>query len=111
MTLFAGASPHLHECTFDQAFKETHLGQAHLAGTGPKGMTCRLCVHFGVIGERGQVSSPGYYGKGNKTLAGTLKPGNCNAPMPGKANRRFPHGAKACSLFEPDQDPYPVAAS
>lgn len=110
MTLFTGANPHLHECDFDKAFKETHLGQAHLAGTGPSGATCRGCAHFGLKGGGG-VACPGYYGKSNKALAGTLKPGKCNAPMPGKANRRFPHTAKACSLFEPAQNPFPPASA
>lgn len=106
MTFFDGGSPHLHECKFDGPLKETHLGQARIAGTGPKGKTCLNCVHFGMKGKDGRIESPGYYGKGDKTRGGTLKTAKCNASIPHKANRRFPHSAKSCLLFAETQEPF-----
>lgn len=99
MTLATGGSPFLHDCDFDARIKRTHLGQAHFAGTGPEGKTCRECVHF---------SSGGYFSKSDRERAKTLKPGLCTAPMPGKARRKFPHTALSCSLFEQDPEPMPI---
>lgn len=31
----------------DHAIRRTFLGQAHIAGTGPAGKTCRECAFFG----------------------------------------------------------------
>lgn len=111
MTKFQGSSAHLHDCAFDPAFRDTHLGQAHLAGTGPAGKTCRECRFFGLVDTKngGGLVSPGYYAKSSKELANTLKNGKCGAPMPHKANRRFPHYAKSCRLFEQAASPFPVS--
>lgn len=103
MTLFKGGNPNLHDCKFDAALRATHIGQAHIAGTGPGGKTCRECRFFGVPGERGQIVSPGYYASGE--FANCLKQGRCFAPMTHKVKRRFPHHALACRLFEQDDNP------
>lgn len=99
MVYATGGNRFLHDCDFDEKIKRTHLGQAHYAGTGPAGKTCRECVHF---------LSPGYYSKSDRDRANTLKDGACRAPMSGKARRRFPHSAMSCLLFEQDPDPKPI---
>jgi hypothetical protein len=43
---FLEINPHLHACDFDAKFRSTYLGQAHLAGTGPAGKTCRECIYW-----------------------------------------------------------------
>jgi len=93
---------HLHRDETDAKFKMTHLGQAHIAGTGPKGMTCRDCALFGKKKD-GQLQNPGYY-----AATGLLKQSKCHSKMPGKSSRSFPHFAQACSLFEPSDAPWPV---
>lgn len=96
MTFAKAGSPFLHRCEFDAKIERTHLGQAHLAGTGPKGTTCRECAFF---------ASDGHYAKSDKKRAGVLKDGRCLAPQPGKAKRRFPHTAESCLLFEANPNP------
>ncbi|WP_391564585.1 hypothetical protein [Sinorhizobium meliloti] len=87
---------------------ETFLGQAHIAGTGPEGKTCRECIFWHVWKERkvagGGIekipADPGYFGKRHKKTPCELKKAKCNRPILNKANRLIPHTAKACRLFE-----------
>lgn len=45
MTLFPTAE-HLTRNEGHRHLEKTHLGQAHLAGTGPDNRTCRECKHW-----------------------------------------------------------------
>ncbi|MGE8110421.1 hypothetical protein [Erwinia amylovora] len=102
---------HMTSFPFDTLIKETHLGQAHLAGTGPKGTTCRECV-FWHKWERRKASvvpcAPGYFGKKHKTHPGELKTAYCNRPILNKATRLIPHHAKSCRLFEQSDTALPA---
>ena len=82
---------HLHQLPHDAAFGQTYKGQAHIAGSGPHGKTCRQCVYF---------TGKGYYTKNH-----CLKDGRCEYPIPGKAPKTFPHYAKACRFFEMSPTP------
>lgn len=95
-------TPHLTPAKHDAAIKQTFLGQAHIAGTGPAGTTCRECVFFHVKGK-----SPGHYAKRHPE-AFTLKRGYCNRPMLNKPWRKIPHYAGACRLFEQNENPPPI---
>jgi len=46
---FIQITEHLHACDFDERFRNTYLGQAHLAGTGPTNKTCRECRFWHVM--------------------------------------------------------------
>jgi hypothetical protein len=89
----------LHRDDTDLLATRTHMGQAHFAGTGPSGKTCRECVY--------------YDGKGRALLYyrvdGTLKAGYCHYNIPGKASGRFPHYAAACKMFEQSLYPWAIA--
>ena len=37
---------HLTAAPCDEALRQTYIGQAHIAGTGPIGATCRECRHW-----------------------------------------------------------------
>lgn len=101
MTLFTSNNA-LHMTEHDAKFQATHLGQAHLAGTGPKGKTCRECVFYGA----GLKVWPDYYEGGD--LKNCLKQAGCSNPIPHKSKRRFPHLAASCALFEQNDNPPPV---
>jgi hypothetical protein len=45
MTLLK-STPHLTTTDADRRIGQTHVGQAHFAGTGPDGAKCGACVHF-----------------------------------------------------------------
>jgi hypothetical protein len=86
---------------FDARIEQTYLGQAHIAGTGPPGTTCRQCVFWHAwkwtrasrLDERVRVpAKPGYSG-------GVLGRAMCNKPIINKARRRVPHYAPSCRLF------------
>ncbi|PLU83398.1 hypothetical protein BMJ22_05100 [Sinorhizobium medicae] len=103
---------------------ETYLGQAHIAGTGPDGKTCRECIFWHVWKSRKLAdgiksifwhvwksrklaegikkipADPGYFGKRHRKTPCELKNARCNRPILNKANRLIPHSAKACRLFE-----------
>ena len=70
---------------------KTIAGQAHFAGTGPAGMTCRQCVHWG------GKSSP------RRDDAGELMPRRCRqfSRMMQSLECRtgIPHGTAACRHF------------
>lgn len=101
-------SEHLTEAKCDSPIRDTFLGQAHIAGTGPKGRTCRECIWWRLIGKRRQagggivefVKAPAYFGKRHKDAPGELKKQRCTRPILNKANRLIPHHAKSCRLFE-----------
>lgn len=101
-------SEHMTEATFDSPIRQTFLGQAHIAGTGPEGTTCRECVWWQLIGHRRvagggheEVTKPAaYFGKRHKQTPCELKKQRCTKPILNKANRLIPHHAKSCRLFE-----------
>lgn len=90
------------------AIAATFLGQAHIAGTGPQGATCRECTFWCLIKHRKVADGvyeqytvpPGYFGKKHKTNPSELKKARCTRPILNKANRLIPHHASACRLFE-----------
>jgi len=47
----------------------THKDMAHWAGTGPEGVPCHMCVHYGYASECGKFVRAEYY----KVKAGQLK--------------------------------------
>lgn len=95
---------------------QTYLGQAHIAGTGPQGKTCRECVFWHIEkykkvadGEYERIAAePGYFGKGHKKNPSELKKAKCHRPILNKANRLIPHHALACRLFEENETPPPA---
>lgn len=97
-------TPHLTVGAFDSRIAGTYLGQAHIAGTGPEGTTCRMCVHWHAWRWKGRgdkavrvAVSPGY-------SKGELAKASCNKPIMNKARRRVPHFAPSCSFFVNNQD-------
>lgn len=84
---------------------QTYLGQAHIAGTGPEGKTCRECRWFGPPGYSGGVEK-GIYASCKS--GGKLRPQKCNRPIANKAPDRIPYDAKACRLFEQRDAPMPI---
>jgi hypothetical protein len=100
----------LHLNPGDAAYANTYKGMAHVAGTGPYGATRRTCKHWGTRpGISGEPDNPGYYSNSAKGNAGCLKEGYCNYPIPGKADRRFPHSAGACKFHSPTANPFPAS--
>lgn len=108
-------SAHMTAGDVHQPIAETYLGQAHIAGTGPDGKTCREC-RFWAIKKYRKISDgeyeecltyPGYFGKKHETHPLEIKKAKCNRPILNKANRLIPHSAKACRLFEPADNPPP----
>jgi len=89
----------------DEAVRRTFLGQAHIAGTGPAGKTCRECRfwHKWKWGEEGErvACAPGYRN-------GHIKPAWCTRPILNKARRLVPAKAAACRLFEPSENVPPA---
>lgn len=112
MTLFPMAE-HLTRNEGHRYLEKTHLGQAHLAGTGPDNRTCRECKHWYCTRKR----ADGFYERFHPYEGGDdgmmhLGPSKCNYPIAGKAHRRVPHSAEACRLFvaavdapEPSREP------
>lgn len=103
-------SDHLTAADFDHPIRETYLGQAHIAGTGPEGKTCRECTHWHKWkyskSANGYVPvSSGYFSKKHKTTPLEPKKAYCNRPILNKAKRLIPHAAKSCRLFELANDP------
>lgn len=109
-------SEHLTAKEVHRPIAETYLGQAHIAGTGPEGKTCRECkfwclkkfrkTPFGNYEEH--FVYPGYFGKKHKSQAGEIKKAKCTRPIMNKANRLIPHDAKSCRLFEAADAPPPA---
>ncbi len=106
-------SHHLKGAEFDGAIRQTFLGQAHIAGTGPEGKTCRECSLWCVIrsvkdhtGQRVTVHEPpGYNAESHKLAPFELKRARCNYRIANKAKRNVPHYAKACRFFEQNENP------
>ena len=60
---------HLKAMPHDAAIRKTYLGQAHIAGTGQEGKTCRECAFWGLC-KKGEIVSPGHYAANNKKQGG-----------------------------------------
>ena len=106
-------SEHLTGAPFDGPIKETFLGQAHIAGTGPDGRTCRECAFWHKwkyikATDSYAPCSPGYFGKKHKSSPLEPKKAYCTRPILNRAKRLIPHHAKACRLFEPAENPMPA---
>lgn len=109
-------SEHMTAAPYDGPLRETFLGQAHIAGTGPEGTTCRECVFWHKKawrkvpggGYEEYVKAPEYFGKRHETAPNALKKHYCTRPILNKAKRLIPHDAKSCRLFEPANNPPPA---
>ncbi len=101
-------SDHLTSKEVHRPIAETYLGQAHIAGTGPAGTTCRECKFWCLIKHRkdsfGNYQEhsvhPGYFSPKHAKAPGEAKKAKCNRPILNKAKRLIPHHAKSCRLFE-----------
>lgn len=87
---------------YDAVFASTYRGQAHIAGTGPRGATCRQCAYWG--SRNAPQEHPGFYSKNS-----LIKDAYCNYPISGKADRAFPNYASACRFFERADNPHKVS--
>lgn len=105
-------NPRLVRLPEQAAIFSTFIGQAHIAGTGPEGKTCRECALWGVKnsdGPREWIGCPGHFSHKNKRAPGQLKRGGCHYEIRGKAKRRIPHFAPSCRFFQQaDHPPVPV---
>ena len=108
-------SEYLTTAPMDGRIRETYLGQAHIAGTGPEGRTCRECIYWRVFGKRRHgdsyveyVKEPAYFGKKHAKTPNELKKQRCTRPILNKANRLIPHHASSCRLFEAMDNPPPA---
>lgn len=84
----------------DRQLSKTYAGMAHIAGTGPKGATCRECLYWGNRNGKQRYSG--------KAMGGNmLKPGPCNRyrEIMGKKGGEVPYGASACRHFERNERP------
>ena len=86
---------------YDKAYAKTAPGMAHLAGSGPKGKTCRECIEY-QCGKR-YKSDGGGHGKGQ------LMPGKCMQFVKLRQSRKpwpaFPYWMAACRHFVQNPDP------
>lgn len=103
MTDHLELTAHRTKAEFDQQVRVTYLGQAHFAGTGPAGTTCRQCRFWHLSDADGEPQPPYYSGE-----TGELHKARCNRPMMNKAHRRVPHDAPSCRLFEASDNPKPA---
>lgn len=112
-------NPHLKRSPSDELIGKTFIGQAHIAGTGPEGKTCRECQWWYVMARvnpqarpwednRVVPSHPGYYGPSHNDKPLEAKKAKCNRPIANKSSRRIPHHALACRLFVQDDNPLPA---
>lgn len=69
---------HLTPASYDNSFRRTFLGMAHIAGTGPHGKECGECAFF-VLSKKDE--------------------GSCSYRIPNKAKRNFPKQAASCRFF------------
>lgn len=86
--------------------RDTALGQAHIAGTGPEGKTCRECAKWFNVNRAGDRVDHMYTAPGEDLVE--VRPALCHHPIANKAYRRVPHDAKACRFFKQEDEP-PVA--
>lgn len=105
-------SEHLTKHEGHDPIKRTYLGQAHIAGTGPLGTTCRECAFWGKVrlDEEGQEVrvEPGFFGKRHPISPFRLKDAFCLRPILNKAERLIPHDAPSCRLFVESEAPPPA---
>ena len=101
-------SPRLTDDGSHSAIAATHLGQAHIAGTGPTGATCSQCAFWHLwkrVKINGEVQQtpiePGRYSARHKENPAGRKDALCNKPMLNKSNRKVPPHAPACRFFTP----------
>lgn len=87
----------------DRKARQTHSGQAHWAGSGPSGASCRGCEHFAWKVTGGWHSLNGKH-------AGAPKPAQCSQfrKMTGRAGDSIPHDAQACKYFAATKTPQPL---
>lgn len=105
-------SPRLKDDGSHAAIAATHLGQAHLAGTGPQGKTCSDCA-FWHLWKRVKVdgvlqvtkADPGNFSDKHEKTPGARKDALCNKPILNKARRKVPPHASACRFFTPRNAP------
>ena len=78
--------------------RDTPAGMAHWTGTGPKRMTCRMCIFFKFNGHN---------------VAGKMKLGSCLKfkSMTGKKGKNFEHFHASCRFFNENEDPPSVLKS
>lgn len=81
--------------TAEKGFRKTPDGMAHWAGTGPKGRSCRECIH---------------YDADKRYRTGMLRPGRCKkyGAMMRRKGPTFPHETQACKHFEANPAPPPI---
>ena len=108
-------TPHMTPAEFDGALQKTYLGQAHIAGTGPEGKTCRECRWFfipdverWVIVKKTGVGAYKTDKASTHDKEGMHRKMRCNRPILNKAKRRFTPFAQACRLFEQAEAPHPA---
>ena len=93
------------------AIAATHLGQAHIAGTGPAGATCEKCA-FWHLWQRKKIDGKmqqfpieaGRYSAKHKSDPAGRKSALCNKPIANKAKKQVPPNASACRFFEPKKE-------
>lgn len=80
----------------DQMRRQTALGMAHFAGTGPELKTCRECSHWTGCGR-----GDGYYSKNGKH-GGLLKPRSCDKyeTLMQSVGEPVPPTTRACKYFD-----------
>lgn len=92
---------HLTQEPSHERFKDSYVGMAHIAGTGPDGTHCHMCQHYG-----DDLGNPvGRFGFRSGTLRpGAKKHGYCHRLVDGKVFQKFTGMAKSCSLYDPSED-------
>ena len=104
-------SEHMKRDPIDDAIGATFLGQAHIAGTGPKKRTCRECIYWRKIVTKTDKKT----GEVNKIIIapdyvdGELEELRCCYPIANKPRKKVPHFAKACRLFDLNPDALPAS--
>ena len=91
--------------SFENAYKSTPAGMAHLSGGGPDSRTCRECAKFHY--DKGKAE---YWAASNKLLANSLKPARCSKfkEMTKSKGDKFPASSRACKYFELSDNPHPA---
>lgn len=102
---------------FDDKIRQTYLGQAHIAGTGPEGKTCRECAYWYAMKRSDPdarpyspmvPSHPGYNSHRHATAPLEAKKAKCNRPIANKPSKPIPHHALACRLFVQEENVMPA---
>lgn len=101
-------SPHLTLSELLEPIRKTQIGQAHFAGTGPDGRTCRECRHFFCRSKDGkeyfryQAAANAPKGPDRDVY---LQAAHCNCPIPNKAYRPIDPTQEACRHFSERSEP------